>query len=881
MDERGDDGQPESVTLLFTDIAGSTRLLQQFGARYHAVLAEHHRLLRDAIGAGHGTELKTEGDSFFVAFPSAADALRAAVQAQRALAAHGWPDGVRVAVRMGIHSGSIGQVAGEYVGLDIHRAARIESAAHGGQVLVSDTTRRLAADGLPAGVELRDLGEHRLRDIEHPEHLYQLVIPGLPADFPPIRSEAERLDILPMPPSSFVGREEQLHAVTDLLARTRLLTLTGPGGTGKTRLTLEVARRVRARYHDGAVFVPLAAINDPRLVPATIRQVLRLPEEPGRAAIETLIDKVAAKEILLLLDNFEQVLPAAATVARLLAETERVSILVTSRAVLHLGGEQEFPVPPLALPDPTAGQDAESVEGNEAVTLFVQRAREVRPDFGLTRSNAPVVAEICRRLDGLPLALELAASRVKLLPPEALHARLARRLDVLDSRAPERDDRQRTLRGTIEWSHELLDEGLQRLFRRLSIFVGGWTFESAEVVSTGGSEPELDVLDGLSALVDQSLVRQTEQQGEPRFSMLETIREYALERLGSHGERDRVARAHAEHFAALAAQAEPQLVAKDSPWPDRLEREHDNLRAMLRWVLEGGDVELGLTAAGALWRFWHMRGHVREGRRVLTELLALPAAAGSTAGRAKALVGLGGLAYWQGDHAAAREAYEEALAIRRRLGDRRGEAEVIFSMAFLHAIARDVDAARAAFDESRAIYDEVGDRQGSARALQAAGMALSVAGRYAEAVPLLELGGQRMRELGDFFSYSNSRSTLGRAAHRLGDLERARRLHLEGLEASYGMREMTGVGVVLRDLASLAAAEGHYRRAMRLLGAGTALRESLGAEAPRELVNSPDPMPVAREHLSSDEIEDALEEGHRMTVDEAVSYARADAESEH
>ncbi len=476
-----------TVTLLFSDIEGSTRLLQRLADRYAEVLREHHRLLRLAFGAWDGIEVDNQGDSFFVAFPAAADAVVAAVTAQRALAGHPWPDGVSVRVRMGLHTGEPINIGERYIGVDVHRAARVGAAAHGGQVLLSRTTADLVARALPVGVALRDLGPHRLKDLEHPEHLYQLVVEGLPADFPPLRTLDSRPNNLPLAPTPFVGREREVAQVVALLrhADVRLLTLTGPGGTGKTRLGQRVAAELLDDFPDGVWFVDLAPITDPALVAATIARVLGVQEGADQPLVASLIEQLREKRLLLVLDNFEQVVGAALQVAEVLAACPGLKVLVTSRVALRLSREHEYPVPPLALPDPRRLPPLDRLSQYEAVRLFIERAQAVKPDFAVTNENAPAVAEICHRLDGLPLAIELAAARVKLLPPRALLARLGHRLQVLTGGARDLPARQQTLRGAIDWSYRLLAPEEQALFARLAVFVGGRTLEAAEAVCGG------------------------------------------------------------------------------------------------------------------------------------------------------------------------------------------------------------------------------------------------------------------------------------------------------------------------------------------------------------------------------------------------------------
>jgi len=525
-----------TVSFLFTDIEGSTRLLQELGDRYAAVRDDHAAIVRHAIDEGGGVEVSTEGDSFFAAFGSPVGAVRAAVAAQRGLADHDWSPGSPVRVRMGLHTGE-GVAGGDnYVGLDVNRAARIAAAAHGGQVIVSDATRGLVEHALPEGVSLRDLGEHRLRDIALPEHLHDLVIEGLTADFPVPRTLDARPSNLPLQLTSFVGREEEIAEVRRLLGQTRLLTLTGAGGTGKSRLALQVAGELLAELRDGVFFVDLSSVTDPALVPSIVAKTLRVPEVAGRPLLEAVKDHLRDKQLLLVVDNFEQVADAGPVLEELLGAAPTLTVMVTSRVVLSLRGEQEYVVPPLDLPDPERLPDVRTLGRFEAVRLFSERAQAVRPEFRVTEANAAAVAEITARLDGLPLAIELAATRTKVLTPEQILPRLQQRLSILTSGARTLPERQRTLRGAMAWSHDLLDAAERRWFARLSVFAGGWTLESAEAVC----DPRgvgLDALEGLTSLVDQSLVRRTDPADRrPRFSMLETIREFGQEQLAAGGD---------------------------------------------------------------------------------------------------------------------------------------------------------------------------------------------------------------------------------------------------------------------------------------------------------------------------------------------------------
>jgi predicted ATPase/class 3 adenylate cyclase len=868
-----------TVTFLFTDIEGSTKLLQALGDRYRAVRDEHAAIVRRAVAGCDGVEVGTEGDSFFVAFRSPVRAVEAAVAAQRGLATHDWSHGAPVLVRMGLHTGEGVPAGYDYVGIDVNRAARIAGAAHGGQVLVSGATRGLVEHALPEGVSLRDLGEHRLKDIVHPEHLYDLVIEGLPADFPPPRTLDARPNNLPVQLTSFIGREAEISRIGQLLGRTRLLTLTGAGGTGKSRLALQVAAQVLTEFKDGGFFVDLSSLTDPALVPSAVARALGVPEAAGRSVLEAVKDHLRDKELLLIVDNFEQVEEAGPVIEELLTAAPKLKVVVTSRVVLSLRGEQEYVVPPLEPPDPDRLPDVLTLGRFEAVQLFAERARAVQPGFRVTEENAPAVAQITARLDGLPLAIELAATRTKLLTPQQMLPRLQQRLSILTSGARTLPQRQRTLRDAIAWSYDLLDEVERRLFARLSVFMGGWTLESAESVC----DPEeigLDALDGLTSLVDKSLVRRWElDDGDPRFSMLETIREFGQEQLRAGEDFDTITRRHADHFLRLALEAEPHLTADDQvEWLDRCDRERANIRSALRWAIDGGEAERAQEAAGALWRFWQQRGHLAEGLRWLKEILAMPSGQKATPARAKALIGAGGVAWWQQDREAAGGFYEQALVIERELGDPARIAEALYNLAFVVA-GDDLGSAARLLDESLEQFRRVGDERGVAQVLTMQVMPDAQAGNWGPVIESLEQIVAIWRRLGDRLHLAFDLLWLSFAHGREGHRREARSAGLEALELFREVDNHTGIGITFTDLAFLAAWEGRYENAIRLAAASESLKERVGGPpgAIGGLLEG-DPVAEARAHLSEDAAQRAWEEGRAMTVDEAVALARQESE---
>jgi predicted ATPase/class 3 adenylate cyclase len=574
-----------TLTFLFTDIEGSTKMWEHNAPAMQASLTRHDELLRLAIEEHGGYLFKTVGDAFCCAFPTAPDALEAALEAQRLLLKERWGESTTLRVRMALHIGAAEERDGDYFGPPVNRVARLLSAAHGGQVLLSLPTHEMVRDQLPAGMSLTDLGEHRLKDLFRPERVFQLSAPELQSEFPPLRTLDAYRNNLPLQPTPLIGREKEVSEVCDLLRgdETRLLTLTGPGGTGKTRLALQAAADLLDDFSDGAFLVPLATLTEAELLLPTVAETLGVRESGEQPLDESLKDYLSERRVLLVLDNFEQVLGAAPTVTELLAGAPGLKVLATSRAPLGLYGEKEYAVPPLSVPDVRHLPDLKTLSQYEAVRLFIERAKSAKADFEVTDDSAPAVAEICVRLDGLPLAIELAAARIKMLPPRAMLHRLGSRLKLLTGGARDLPERQRTLRGTIEWSHALLDEGERTLFGRLAVFSGGRTLEAIEAICDAEGDLPVDAFDGISSLVDKSLLRQEEGPGgEPRFVMLETVHEFAREKLRQSAEAEQIKRVHAEYFLTVAEEAFPELRGPHQlEWLERLEAEHDNMRAAL------------------------------------------------------------------------------------------------------------------------------------------------------------------------------------------------------------------------------------------------------------------------------------------------------------
>ncbi|HZO91340.1 MAG TPA: tetratricopeptide repeat protein [Chthonomonadaceae bacterium] len=907
-----------TVTFLFTDIEGSTKLWEEHPEAMRQALAHHDALLQTAVESHNGHVFKTVGDAFCAAFAIAPDALAAALSAQRALTTEAWPAGLSLRVRMALHTGNAEEQNGDYFGPPLNRVARLLAIGHGGQVLLSQATRDL----LPGDAPLTDKGSHRLKDLQQPEHVFQLAAPDLPSAFPPLRSL--RNTNLPIQSTSFIGREREMAQLKELLASTRLLTLTGTGGCGKTRLALQVAAEVVEDYPDGVWLVELAALSDPSLVVQTVAAVLGLREEPGRSLTETLTDYLQSKSLLLLLDNCEHLVEACARLAdTLLRSCPQLKILATSRETLNVASETTYRVPSLLQPDPDALPLAEKdmaavLLDYDAVRLFVERARSHRSDFALTRQNGPAVAQVCHRLDGIPLALELAAARIRVLTAAQIASRLDDRFRLLIGGSRTALPRQQTLRATLDWSYDLLSEQERLLLGRLSVFAGGWTLEAAERVCAGEGIQEWEVLDLLTSLVDKSLAvfEEQEDQAEGRYRLLETIRQYGLKRLAEREEEAQLRVRHRDFFLALAEEAKEKLKGPEqAEWLERLEIEHDNLRAALDYCQEQEEgTEAGLSLAGALQRFWEARGYLSEGRERLVQALERAADSEPSKARAYALNGAGVLALRQGDYVAARSFHEQSLALRRELGNKQGIAASLGNLGIVAHIQGDYIAARAFFEESLAIARELGNTQGIANSLIWLGNIAHQQGDYAVARTLYEESLAIARELGDKQSIAFSLVNLGIVARVQGNYTAARTLYEESLGIQRELGDKGGIATSLVNLGPLLCKQGDYlaarrflaecltichqlgekrttaytlqafaelahaqhqpERAVRLSGAAQALREAIGAPLPPSERAEHDRIQAdLRAALGEDGYQADLEAGRSLLLEQAIAYA--------
>ncbi len=867
-----------TVTFLFTDIEGSTRLLQQLGDRYADVLAEYRRLLRTTVYTQGGRDVDTQGDGCFFAFPRAKDALSAAVTALRAIHRYPWPTGISVRVRMGLHTGE--PISGDtgYVGMDVHRASRICAVGHGGQVLLSQTTRDLVADDLPKGVSLRDLGQHRLKDLGDPQCLFQVVAAELPADFPPLNSLDAFPNNLPRQVTSFVGREREMVEVKRLLSTTCLLTLAGAGGCGKTRLALQVGADLLQQYPDGVWLVDLAPLSDPTLVPHAVVSALGVSEQPSHSLSETLADYLRPKSLLLLLDNCEHLLSTCAQLAdTLLRGCPTLRILATSREGLGIAGEMTYRIPSLSLPDLHRLPSPQGLMEYEAVRLFAERAAFSKPGFQVTSSNAAAVANVCHRLDGIPLAIELAAARVKALPVEAIALRVDDRFRLLTGGSRTALPRHQTLRATMDWSYELLSEQERALLRRLSVFAGGFTLEAVERICGKDGVDAGDVLNLLTDLVNKSLVAFDEQQGQGRYRLLETVRQYSWDRLVESGEDADARRRHRDYYLALAEQAELELRGPDQgAWLKRLDTEYDNLRVALDWSkMEGGTLEAGLRLAGTLYHLWEVHG-LREGREWLEGMLS-QARGTSPAVRAKALNATAFVAHRQGDFQRLPALCSEALALCRTLGDEWGSAFALHYLAHAAESQGDYVQAIETMEEAVALCRSAGDKWWRAASLNCLGEIVRLQGAYERAVALSEESLRLARELGDKRGVAASLVNLGAVVGRQGDYVRAEAMLKESLALFWELGYKLRLAHCLLGLARTAYGLCQHERAVRLFAAVAALRQVTGIGLqPSDLAEHDRVMTALRGALGDAAFAAAGAEGRAMTLEQAIEYALGD-----
>ncbi|HQR12382.1 MAG TPA: tetratricopeptide repeat protein [Casimicrobiaceae bacterium] len=817
------------ATVLFTDIEGSTRLWELESTRMADALASHDRLSRAAVESNHGTVEKSTGDGMLAVFASPLDALNAAIALQLAIADPESTGGLPLRVRCGLHMGLVERRDNDWFGTTVNRAARVMAAAHGGQVLLSQAVVELVRDTLPPDVALRDLGAVRLRDLTNPEHVHQALHPRLVQDFPALRSLETTPNNLPQQLTTFIGRDRERAEATRLLAGTRLLTIVGPGGIGKTRLSLQVTADAMDSYPDGVWFIELAPIVDASLVPKVAAQVLALAEDASTPSIQSVCGHLASRRLLLVLDNCEHLVDACARLAdAVLRVAPGVRIIASSREPLNIAGEQTYMLPPLAVPG--TGSRIEVAARSEAVQLFVERARLRQPAFALTERNAQAVAELCTRLDGIPLALELAAARVGVLPVDRIVERLGDRFRLLTGGSRTALPRQQTLRALIDWSYDLLGSREKRLFARLSVFASGWTLDAAEAVCSGPDIARDEVLDLLTGLVDKSLVVQDAQ--HERFRMLETLRDYARDRLLEFGDDEATRSRHCACFVTFAEGAEPHLEGgpEQPEWLARLDLEHENIRSGLAWSTARPDrAESALRMCGAVYRFWAHRGHAREGRRWCDQALDMRSGELPTTARAKALHASGTLAWRLGDIAAARSLLEQALEQSRLQQDSQREARILSNLGGVAIHQADSVAAQSFLQLAVALFREQENQTLEARSLNNLAALAINENRYADARAPLERALALSRSMGNPMEEANTMSHLGFIAQHDGNFPEAQALHEHALAIAreFGVREFEIEEV--RHLGEIALAQGDVGKTRAYFRQALATSKEIGS----------------------------------------------------
>ncbi len=832
-----------TLTFLMTDIEGSTRLWEQFPLPMQTSHLRHGQIIAQAVAACQGKLVLSqgEGDSTFAVFASAPSALAAACAIQQALHDEPWPPQAMLRVRIALHTGLAHLLHGDYSSPDINRCARLRAIGHGRQTLISATTAALVRDALPPGVLLKDMGQHGLKDLSRPEQVWQVVQAGLPSEFAPLRSLSTLAHNLPQQLTTLVGRERELEEIRERLAQTRLLTLTGVGGTGKTRLALQAAAEVAHEYPDGVWLADLSPLSDAALVPQALASVLDVREEGGRALTATLTDALRSKAMLLVLDNCEHLVDACAALAEaLLLACPHIKVLTTSREALRIGGERVYTVPLMPSPQtlrlPATEAMMEEVGRYDSVRLFIERAQAASHTFVFSMGNASSVASVCRRLDGIPLALELAAARVRVLSVEQISQRLDDRFRLLTGGSRGATPRQQTLRAAIDWSYDLLSEAEQLLLARLSVFAGGCTLEAAEAVCADEQVEAWDVLDLLAGLVEKSLAQSEESEGGVRYRLLETLRQYGQERLALSGDDAALRGRHRDFFLALAEEAESHLTGPEqAAWLARLNEEHDNLRAAQAWSLRPEeDAEPGLRLAGALWRFWAARGFLHEGQDYLASALAKEDAPAVL--RARSLYGAGVLAWKQCEYAHARTSLEECLQISQAGGDGAGSADALNILGLTATDQGDYETARRVLTESLALYRQVGDRRGTALALMNLGNVANNRCDYEAARALYEECLPLFRRLGDTQQVASTLLNMADTATEQGDAPAAQRLFEESLALYRQVGDEAGIAQCLSNLASTRLHQDDLPSARRLLREGLSVCARQGEDAEKTVI---------------------------------------------
>lgn len=865
------------VTFLFTDIEGSTRLWEKAPDRMREALARHDAVAREVVERHRGRFVKSTGDGIHAAFDEPSDALGTTIDLLRGLADPRATAGVTLQVRCGLHAGSDEQRDNDFFGRSVNRAARIMSVAHGGQVLLSQTVVDHLGDRLPPGATLRDLGRVRLRDLATPERVYQLVHPQLRLDFPALRSLEATPNNLPQQLTSFVGRERELREVEALLGKVRLVTLFGAGGIGKTRLSLQAAADRLDDYPDGVWFVELASLSDPRLVPQAVATVLGVSEDAGRPMVDALIERYRERHALLVLDNCEHLVAACAElVQRLLKSTLHLKVLASSREALNIRGENTFPVPTLEIPGLSRMVSPAALARFESVHLFVERAMAAQPAFEVTDGNASAVASICQRLDGIPLAIELAAVRVRALSAEAIATRLDDRFRLLVGGDRTALPRQRTLRALIDWSHDLLSEDERVLLRRLAVFAGDFSLEAAEYVCSGSGLDPQDILDELTRLVEKSLAL-IESDGA-RYRLLDTVRDYALERLEKAHEKMATHARHLDFYLALAEEARPRLTGPEQgAWLARLDLEQRNILAAHAWCDQGPDrAEQGLRLVSSLRHWWINRGLLTLGERVIVEALARPGAQFRGPARCQALFDAGQLCLFMGRYDVAPGYLEESLAIARELGDKERIAAVMQPLGMAALGKRDLETARARFEEGLTLARDQRDQREIAAAENALAQLYRLEGQLDRAQPLFENVVSLARALGDRESVAIGLLNLAMVSIGRGLTDAASAMLAEVITIAVAIGSKHAGLSALEVSAGLAASCGEWERAASLFGAAEAMSAEAGlCRDPSDEAFLAPLIERARVAIGATLFDAAASSGGSLSYEDAIALARS------
>ncbi|MEZ5905942.1 MAG: adenylate/guanylate cyclase domain-containing protein [Geminicoccaceae bacterium] len=867
------------VTLLFADIEGSTLLLQELGDAYAGVLGLYRAVLRDAVDRHDGVEVDTSGDGYFASFPDAGNALEAAFECQAALARGEWPRAVTVRARIGLHTGSVRVVDRTYLGLDVHRAARIAAAGHGGQIVLSkETLDACGQERFTGRFEFRDLGAHRLKDLRYPELLFDAVTSGSNPRFAPLRTVDSRPTNLPQPATALIGRTDELDDIIDLLGRgsVRLLTLTGPGGTGKTRLALEVAGSLIDRFPAGVLHVPLAGIEDAELVVPAIAQTLNIREHGETDLLAAIVNRLQRAKMLLFLDNFEQVMGAVGAIVELLENCPELQLLVTSRETLGSSFERVYPIEPLPLPTGRRANSFIMLAESPAVQLFVERVRDHDPGFELDAANATEIGEICRRLDGLPLAIELAASRLRLLSPAALLGRLSHRLDILKG-GRDKNARHRTLRATIDWSYRLLDEDEQRLLQAVAVCAGGFSFQTAEAICEDLDWIDVDILDGITSLAGKSLLALSMVSGERRLRLLDTIREFAFEKLEEGGHLVEMQDRHARHFVGLAEAVAPALLsAEQRAKVGQLLDEQDNLRAALAWALQRSDAELSSRGISALLWFWISRGLFTEGGSWVAKALEHAEQVGSPGHRAAIIDAAGWLRMFTGDYAGALEHCRMAHDLFAELGTPADIARTKMTLGITLAVTGDETNGPPLIFEALEMFRAQGDDEGTVLALIALGEGLRAGGDNETAEHLYNEALEKLQAQGNVYWPGQLLQNLGHMRLAAGDPAAAHDFFSQALEYGRAYDYPIVTNLCLAGFGGVALAHGKVEVAAKLLGKTQHRLEEMGAHfEPMDHAAFERYVADATARLGNAAYAAAALEGRKWTLEEAFEAGRA------